>query len=98
MVGRAIHIKLNSNPKEGTTLLKFIHGQLYNGKIVMRYGQAPTDECPLCHKTDSCTYITGDVPNTRVCGSPGTMRHASSSTLPYAKHQKAEEPSTRLPI
>jgi hypothetical protein len=23
----------------------------------MRYGHAATDECPLCHKPDSCTHI-----------------------------------------
>ena len=43
-VGRAIYRKLNSNPKEGTILLKFIYGQLYNGKLAMRYGHAPTDK------------------------------------------------------
>ena len=60
VVGRAIHKKLNSTPKEGTALLKFMYGQLYNGKIAMRYGYAPTDECPLCHKPDSCTHIAGE--------------------------------------
>jgi hypothetical protein len=59
-VGRAIHKKLNSTPKEGTTLLKFIYGKLYNGKIAKRYGHAPTDECLLCHKHDSCTHIAGE--------------------------------------
>ena len=59
-VGRAIHRKLNSNPKDGTTLLKFIYGQLYNGKLAMKYGHAPTDKCPLCHKPDSCTHIAGE--------------------------------------
>ena len=59
-MGRAIHKKLKCTSKEGTTLLKFIYGQLYNGKIAMRYGHAPTDECPLCHKPDSCTHIIGE--------------------------------------
>jgi hypothetical protein len=55
--GTAIHTRLRENSKEGTYLLKFIHGQLYNGKLAKRYGHAPTDECPLCHRPDSCTHI-----------------------------------------
>ncbi len=62
-VGRAIHKKLHSIPKEGTTLLKFIYGQVYNGKIAKRYGHAPTEACPLCHKPDSCTHIAGECPD-----------------------------------
>ena len=46
-VGRALHKKLTHRPWEGTSLLKFIYGQLYNGKLAMRYGHALTDECPL---------------------------------------------------
>ena len=59
-MGKAIHRRLTVNAWEGTTILKFIHGQLYNGKLEKRYGHAPTDECPLCHKPDSCTYIAGE--------------------------------------
>ena len=59
-VGEALHKRLNSNPKEGTTLLKFVYGQLYNGKIAKRFGHTPTDDCPLCHKPDSCTHIAGE--------------------------------------
>jgi predicted outer membrane repeat protein len=47
-------------PKEGTTLLKFVYGQLYNVKIAKRYGHAPTDECLLCHRPDSCTHIAAE--------------------------------------
>jgi hypothetical protein len=61
--GRAIYKKLTSQSKEGITLLKFIYGQLYNRKLAKRYGNAPTDECPLCHKPDSCTHIAGECPN-----------------------------------
>jgi hypothetical protein len=61
-VGRATYKKLTSHPKEGTTLLKFIYGQLYNGKLAKRYGHASTDECSLCHKPDSCTHIAGECP------------------------------------
>jgi hypothetical protein len=56
-LGRAIQSKLASNHWEGTSLLKFVYGQLYNGKLVKRYGHAPTDACPLCHKPESCTHI-----------------------------------------
>jgi hypothetical protein len=62
-VGQALHKKLNHSSWEGTSLLKFIYGQLYNGKLAMRYGHAPTDECPLCHMPDSCTYIDGEYPD-----------------------------------
>ena len=58
--GTALHVRLQENSKEGTKLLKFIHGQLYNGKLAKRYGHAPTDERPLCHRPDSCTHIAGE--------------------------------------
>ena len=94
-LGRAIHKNLNSTPNEGTTLLKFIYGQLSNGNIAMRYGHVPTEECPLCQKPDSCTHRRGMQQTRRSCGSDGTMRRANLSTPPSAKHQKGEEPSTR---
>ncbi len=56
-VGQAIHRRLTANALEGSTLLKFLYGKLYNGKLAKRYGHTPTDECPLCHKPDSCTHI-----------------------------------------
>ena len=62
-VGRALHKKLIHSPWEVTSLLKFIYGQLYNGKLTMRYGHAPTNECPLCHMPDSCTHIAGKCPD-----------------------------------
>ena len=61
-VGKAIHSRLLSNHWEGTTLLKFVYGQLYNGKLVKRCGHAPTNECPLWHNPDSCTNIAGECP------------------------------------
>jgi hypothetical protein len=33
-----------------------VYGQLYNGKPAKGYGHSPTDECPLCHKHDSCMH------------------------------------------
>jgi len=58
--GTALHVRLQENSKKGTKLLKFIHGQPYNGKLAKRYGHAPTDECPLCHRPDLCTHIAGE--------------------------------------
>jgi ribonuclease HI len=58
-VGKAIHRRLTANAWEGITLLKFIYGQSYNGKLAKRYGHVATDECQLCHKPDSCTHIAG---------------------------------------
>ena len=59
-VGQTIYKRLNPVPKEGTTLLKFMYGQLYNGKLAKRYGHTPTDDCPLCPKPDSITHIAGE--------------------------------------
>ena len=58
-MGKATHLRLAANAWKGSTLLNCIYGQLYNGKLANRYGHAPTDECPLCHKPYSCTYISG---------------------------------------
>ena len=58
--GASLHTRLRENPREGSTLLKFVYGQLYNGKLAKLYGHAPTDECPLCHLLDSCTHIAGE--------------------------------------
>ena len=60
-VGKAIHCRLTASAWEGSTLIKIIYGQLYNGKLAKRYGHAPTDEC-LSHKLDSCTHIAGECP------------------------------------
>ncbi len=62
-VGHALHKKLTHSPWEGISLLKLIYGQLYTGKLVMRYGHALTYECPFCHMPDSCTHIAGECPN-----------------------------------
>jgi hypothetical protein len=59
-VGTALHSRIRSSPREGITILKFLYGQLYNGKLAYRYGLAPTDACPLCGLPDSCTHIAGE--------------------------------------
>ena len=59
----AIHKRPATKPKEGTTLLKFIYGQLYNEKLAERYGRTPTNECPFFHKHNSCTHIAGECPD-----------------------------------
>jgi hypothetical protein len=62
-VWQAIHRRLTANAWEGSTLLKFLYDQLYNGKLAKRYGNTPIDECPLCHRPDSCTHIAGECPH-----------------------------------
>ena len=62
-MARATYTILTSHPKEGATLLKFIYGQIYNGKLAKRYGHASTDECPLCHKPDSFIHIARECPD-----------------------------------
>ncbi len=57
--GTAVHALIRNSPRDGITILKFIYGQLYNGKIAYRFKHAPTDACPLCGLPDSCTHITG---------------------------------------
>ena len=56
-VEKAMHRRLIANAWEGSTILKLIYRKLYNGKFVKRYGHAPTDKFPLCHKPSSCTHI-----------------------------------------
>ena len=58
--GQTLHTRLRKRSKEGTDLLKYLYGQLHNGKLAHRYGHAPTDECPLCYLPDSCTQIAGN--------------------------------------
>jgi ribonuclease HI len=85
-VGRALHKKLTYHSWEGTSLLKFVYGQLYNGKLAKRYGHAPTDECPLCHKPDSCTHIAGE------CQAHDALRisrHNAACQLIHAAIRKA---------
>jgi hypothetical protein len=94
-VGRAIHKRLNSTPKEGTTLLKFIYGHLYNGKLAKRYGHAFTDECPLCHKPDSCTHIAGE------CKDHEALRiamHNAACQLIHAAIRKTSKGGGRTPL
>ena len=43
--------------KHAMQIFKFMWGQLYNGKLALRYGHAKNDNCPLCGYPDSCTHI-----------------------------------------
>ncbi len=85
-VGQAIHKKLTHSPREGTSLLKFLYGQLYNGKLALRYRHAPTDECPLCHMPDSCTYLAGECPDPEALR---ISRHIAACQLVHAVIRKA---------
>jgi hypothetical protein len=58
-VDTALHSHIRNSSNEGITILKFIYGQLYNGKLAYKYGLAPTYACPLCGLPDSCTHIAG---------------------------------------
>ena len=62
-VGLALYKKLTYSPWEGTSILKFVYGQLYTCKLAKRYGHALTDECPLCRMPDSCIHIAGECPD-----------------------------------
>ena len=84
-VGEALHKRLTHRPWEGTSLLKFIYGKLYNGKFVRRYGHAISDECPLCHMPDSCTYIAGEYPDHEALR---ISRHNAACQLVHAAIRK----------
>jgi hypothetical protein len=58
-VGTALHSRIRNSPTEGITILIFLFGQLYNGKLAYIYGLAPTDACPQCGLPESCTHIAG---------------------------------------
>ena len=52
-VGTAFHSYIQKLPKDGTTILKFLYGHLYTGKLAYRYKLAPTDACPFYGLPDS---------------------------------------------
>ena len=92
-VGQALHTKLTHSLWEGTSLLKFIYGQLCNGKRAMGYGHALTDESRLCHMPDSCTHIAGECPDHETLR---ISRHNAACQLIHAalrKTAKREGPS-----
>ena len=93
-VGKAIHRRIAANAWEGSTLLKCTYGQLYIGKLAKRYGHAPTDECPICHKPDYFIRIAGECP----CHKALTIsRHNAACQLVHAviwKSAKSGGPST----
>ena len=92
-LGQAHHNKVTHSPREGTALIKFLYGQLYNGKLALRYGHAPTDECPLCHKPDSCTYIAGECPDHEAMR---ISRHNAACQLIHAAIRKSAKGGAAL--
>ena len=87
-VGQALHKKLIYSPWEGTSLLKFIYGHLYNSKLAKRYGHAPTDDCPLWHRPDSCTHIAGECPDHEAMR---ISRHNAACQLIHAAIRKTSK-------
>jgi len=87
-VGHSIHKQLNSGPKEGITLLKFMYGQLYNCKLAKRYWHASTSECPLCNKPNSCTHIAGECKDHKALR---ISRHNAAYKLVHAAIRKASK-------
>jgi hypothetical protein len=62
-----------------------MYGQLYNGKLAMRYGHAPIDVGPLCHMPDSCTHIVGECPDHEALR---ISRHNAACQLVHAAIRK----------
>ena len=87
-VGQALQKKLTHSPWEGTALIKFIYGQLYNGKLAMRYKHAPTYECALCHMLDSCTHNAEECLDHEALAA--ITRPTNLCMPPYARRPKGE--------
>ena len=85
-VGKGIHSRINRKPGDGITLLKFLHGQYYTGKLAYRYGHAPSDACPLCGLPDSCTHVAGECP---AHASRIISKHNAACLLTHATVRKA---------
>jgi hypothetical protein len=54
----------------------------------MRYGHAPTDECPLYHMLDSCTHIAGECPDHEALR---ISRHNAACQLIHAAIRKTSK-------
>ena len=70
------------------SILKFVWGLYYCGKLAYRYGHQPTDACPLCNLRDSCTHIGGE------CKAPVNInikRHNAACQLVHAMIRKASK-------
>jgi hypothetical protein len=91
--GKAIHTRLMSNHWEGTTLLKFVHCLLHNSMLAERYGHAPTYECPLCYKPDSCAHIAEERPFHKALT---ISRHNTACQLIHAAIRKAAKGGSAL--
>ena len=85
-IGTALHSLIRNFQRDGITILKFINGQLYNGKLALRYKHAPTDACPLCGLLDSCTHIAGQC---RTHNDKFTSRHNAACQLTHATIRSA---------
>ena len=46
-VGTSLHALIRDTQREGITILTFLYGQLYNGKLAYRYIHAPMDGAHL---------------------------------------------------
>jgi hypothetical protein len=88
--GTALHARLRENSKEGTKLLKFIHEQLYNGKLAKRYGHARRTSVPYATARTHVHTLEENVKPTKNSQSAATMQHASSHTRRYTTPQREE--------
>jgi hypothetical protein len=93
--GAAIHMRLRAIHKEGMTLLTFVWGKLYNGKLGQRNGHAPTDDCPLCGLPDSCTHIDREFKENKA---NFTSQHNAACQFIHATIRKATKVSGALHI
>jgi hypothetical protein len=77
IVGHALHKKLTYSLWEGTSLLKFIYGQLYNGKLTKRYGQPQRTVALFAINRTLAHILPENARTTRPYVSAATMRHAN---------------------
>jgi hypothetical protein len=93
-MGQVLHKQLTFSPWEGTTLLKFISGQLYIDKLAMRYGHAPTGESLSAVDLTPTHILPENARRKRPCVLAVTTRIVNWSTPPSARQLNGAEPST----
>ncbi len=87
--GDSLHTRLRENPREGSTLLKFIYGQLYNGKLAKLYGHAPRTNVLSATSPTPAPTLHASAGSTRTYRLASTTRHVSLFTRQSATPQKA---------
>jgi len=79
--GTALNTRFRENSKEGTNLLKLIHGQLYSGKLANDTDMPQRTNVPYATAPTCAHTLQGSAKPTKTSRSAATPRNASSYTL-----------------